>query len=77
MGILKKRLGLKALGLRNKKKADTVEDFVMPLKKGKSRKVVSENIKELMSSGRPQTQSIAIALEKAGKARKGKKGKKR
>lgn len=38
----------------------------MPLKKGKSKKVVSTNIKELLCSGRPQKQAIAIALEKAG-----------
>ena len=40
----------------------------MPLKKGKSKKVVSKNIKELMHSGRPQKQ--AIAMSKAGKSRR-------
>ena len=49
----------------------------MPLKKGRSRKVVSENISELMHSGRPQKQSIAIAMSEAGLSRKKrKKGKK-
>ena len=37
----------------------------MPLKKGKSQKVVGENIKELIKSGRPKDQAIAIALDKA------------
>lgn len=42
----------------------------MPLKKGKSNKVVGENISELMHSGHPQKQSVAIAMDKAGKSKK-------
>jgi len=37
----------------------------MPLEKGKSQKVVGKNIKELVKSGRPKNQAIAIALDKA------------
>lgn len=45
----------------------------MPLKKGKSDKVVSENISELRHSGRPEKQSIAIAMKEAGRSKKKKK----
>ena len=41
----------------------------MPLKKGKSDKVVSSNIRELVHSGKPQKQAIAIALDVARKTR--------
>jgi len=41
----------------------------MPLKKGKSRKTVASNIKELMGSGRPKKQAVAISLSEAGMSR--------
>lgn len=43
----------------------------MPLKKGSSKKVISQNIKTEMAAGKPQKQAIAIAMHKAGK-KKGK-----
>ena len=46
----------------------------MPLKRGSSKKVIGENISELRHSGRPQDQSVALAMKEAGKS-KSKKGK--
>ena len=43
---------------------------MLPLKKGSSKKVIGANISELVQSGRPQKQSIAIAMDKAGKGKK-------
>jgi len=37
----------------------------MPVKKGRSKAVISANISELVKSGRPQKQSVAIALNTA------------
>jgi uncharacterized protein YdaT len=37
----------------------------MPLKPGKSRKVVSANVEKLVKEGYPQEQAVAIAMNKA------------
>lgn len=40
----------------------------MPLKKGKSKKVIGENIKEMESSGYKPSQAIAASLSTARKS---------
>jgi hypothetical protein len=37
----------------------------MPLKKGKSQKVISQNIRTEIAAGRPRRQAVAIALSTA------------
>jgi len=49
----------------------------MPLKKGSSKKVVSENIREMQASGHPHVQAVASALSTASKSTAARKPKKK
>jgi hypothetical protein len=40
----------------------------MPLHKGKSKEIISENIREMVKAGHPQSQSVAAALSEARKS---------
>jgi hypothetical protein len=42
----------------------------MPLKKGKSKKVIASNIRREIKRSRPQKQAVAIAFRVAGRSRK-------
>lgn len=42
----------------------------MPLKKGRSKRVIGENIATEIKAGKPKDQAIAIAMSKAGKKKK-------
>lgn len=42
----------------------------MPLLKGSSKEVISQNIRELRHSGRPEKQAIAIAFSEARRSKK-------
>ena len=42
----------------------------MPLRKGSSKKIISQNIRTEMHAGKSHKQRIAIAYAKAGKSRK-------
>lgn len=53
---------------------DIQENIKMPLKEGKSRKVVSYNIRLLRREGYPQRQAVAIAMRKAKIPRKRRSG---
>jgi hypothetical protein len=69
-GTMRRALGLSGLNSH-------LMEALMPLRRGTSQKVVSSNIRELVQSGRPQRQAVAIALSqkrKGGAKRKPRKG---
>ena len=46
-----------------------LKDINMPLKRGSSQKVISENIRTETAHGKSQDQAIAIAMSSAGKSK--------
>ena len=55
--------------IKGKEQSEKKDNF-MPLKKGKSKKVISSNISELINSGRKKEQAVAIAMSKVGMSKK-------
>ena len=53
------------------------KNILMPIKKGKSQKTITGNIRMLMNEGKSRSQAIAIALSTAGRKKNAKKRKKR
>ena len=53
------------------------KNILMPIKKGKSQKTITSNIRMLMNEGKSRSQAIAIALSSAGRKKTAKKRKKR
>ena len=49
----------------------------MPLKKGKSKAAMQENVQTEIAAGKPPKQAVAIAYSVAGKGKKPAKGKKK
>lgn len=42
----------------------------MPLRAGKSQKIIGQNIREMIRAGHSRSQSVAAAYKKAGKSKR-------
>lgn len=45
-----------------------IKEVIIPLKKGKSKKIISANIKEMIEAGYPQKVAVAASLSQARKS---------
>jgi uncharacterized protein YoaH (UPF0181 family) len=69
--LLKKKMGdVKVTNRDMYVDTEHSKDKLMPLMHGKSKGVISENIREMMKSGHSQPQAIAASLRQAGKSKK-------
>lgn len=67
--IMKMKDALSGAGEAMESAYEKAKGVLVPLMKGSSRNIVSENIRELMKAGHPENQAIAIAMKQSGQSK--------